>query len=102
MSALQHTNVQIQHYAVEALAGIHSVPELSLPALRPFLRSTNTSLRWSTLEAMRRFKGSPVDIQTIAELKSCLQDGDESVRKRATNTLRSLAPEAAKKAGVEL
>jgi HEAT repeat protein len=100
ISALQNTNQQIVETAVQGLGGIHSAPELSIPALRPLIRSTNGFVRWHTLEALRRFKGSPVDAQTIAELLSCLQDADAGVRQRATNTLRSLAPDAARKAGV--
>ena len=101
IGALQHTNQQLQEQVAQSLGGIHSHPELSIPALVPLLRSTNGFTRWHTLEALRLFKGSPIDPHTISELISCLQDGEEGVRKRATNALRSLAPEAAAKAGVE-
>jgi HEAT repeat protein len=101
IGALQNTNQQILETAVQGLGGIHSTPEISIPALRPLIHSTNGFVRWHTLEALRRFKGSPVDAQTIAELVSCLLDPDEGIRQRATNALRSLAPDAARKAGVQ-
>jgi HEAT repeat protein len=102
VSALLSTNAEIQYYAADILGRIHSSPELCLPAMRTLLRSTNDSIRWSTLQSLRRFKGSPVDSETIAEIVACLQDGRVAlVRKLATNALRSLSPEDARKAGIE-
>jgi HEAT repeat protein len=102
VSALCSTNAEIQYYAADILGRLHSAPELCLPAMRTLLRSTNDSIRWSTLHSLRKFKGSPVDSQTIAEIVSCLQDARVPlVRKLATNALRSLSPEDARQAGIE-
>ncbi len=97
---LQQNDEQIQGHVFEALGEIHAHPEQCIPALLPFLRSTNNSIRLRSLETISVFGGSAAPWAPSSEIVRCLADPDAKIRRAATNTLRRVAPDAAAKAGL--
>jgi hypothetical protein len=95
---LKQTNEKVQNDAIAALGSIHTHPEWCVPAIAPFLRSTNELARFCTLQAISDFGISARQWTPTSEIVRCLSD--PLVCTAATNTLRRVAPEAAAKAGV--
>jgi HEAT repeat protein len=102
LPALQTTKTSVQENALDALSAIHMSPETTIPAILPLVSATNTNNRnrAPALTALGNFGPSARGIAPIATLLQILQDPDEDIRRRATNALRQIDPEAAKKAGV--
>jgi HEAT repeat protein len=98
---LQQTNQKVQEAAIEALGKIRSHPEQCIPAIIPFLRSTNNWIRCHSLETISEFGSSARPWAPTSEIIRCLADADNLVRKTATNALRRIDPGAAAKAGTK-
>ena len=94
VAALQQTNRFIQDQALKLLRQIHARPELSIPAVTPFLQSTNGSDRATSIKIIHAFGLAGKPWFPTAEIIHCLDDPELEVRKHATNALREIAPEA--------
>jgi HEAT repeat protein len=101
LTSLQQTNIHRQSRIIEALGKIHAQPEVCLPALSPFLQSTNAGMRILALKAIRAFGATAKGAAPMPELVRCLRDPDVGVRAQATNAIRQVDPEAAAAAGVK-
>jgi len=101
LTLLQQTNRAIQAQAIEVLGKIHAHPELCIRAIMPFLQSTNSGIRAESLDALRGFGSAAKNEAVLSEIRQRLNDPDASVRARATNTLRKIAPETATQAAVK-
>jgi len=101
--ALQNTNASVQEKALDALAAIHMSPETTIPAILPFVEASNTNnrIRDCALSVLHNFGPSARGMVPIATLLQALQDPEEEIRRRATNALRQIDPEAARKAGID-
>jgi HEAT repeat protein len=101
--ALQNTNASVRNTALLALSAIHMSPETTIPAILPFVAATNTDYmtRTRAFITLRNFGPRAHGIVPIATLLQTLQDPDEDIRRRATNALRQIDPEAARKAGID-
>ena len=78
-------------------------PETTIPAILPLVASTNTN-NWSranALTTLRNFGPSARGFVPTTTLLQALQDPDENIRIHATNALRQIDPEAARKAGID-
>ncbi len=89
----------IQDHALIALGEIRSRPEVSVPAIIPFLRSSDIALRQKAVLALGEFRGAAKP--AWAELTRSLDDSDPWTRHSAAATLKSIDPAAAVKAGVK-
>jgi hypothetical protein len=98
---LHQTNEKVQEDAIAALGRIRSQPEQCIPAITPFLRSTNNWIHAHSLVTISAFGSSARQWAPTLEIIRCLADADGLVRTAATNTLRRVAPEAAAKAGIK-
>jgi HEAT repeat protein len=98
IAALQNTN--LQNAALQALAHVHSHPELCIPAVRPLLQSTNQYFRSSAIGLICAFGRVAKPLVPMDELTRCLDDPDPGIRKQATNAVWFFDPEAAAKAGI--
>jgi HEAT repeat protein len=100
--ALQNTNATVREKALDALSAIHMSPEITIPAIMPFVAATNTNNgnRANALSALRNFGASARGMVPMTTLVQALQDPDEGVRAQATNALRQIDPEAARKVGI--
>jgi HEAT repeat protein len=106
LPGLTHTNRGIQLGAILALGNIHLRPDLCVPAITSYVRSSESTniwgssspLRTSGLDALARFKSAAKP--AVPALLECLQDANEDTRRAATNALVEIDPEAAAKAGV--
>ena len=78
-------------------------PETTIPAVLPFVAAGNTTNRITegALSVLHNFGPRARGIVPIATLLQTLQDPDEDIRRRATNALRQIDPEAARKAGID-
>jgi HEAT repeat protein len=78
-------------------------PEITIPAILPFVAATNTNNgnRANALSALRNFGSSARGMVPMTTLLQALQAPDEGVRAQATNALRQIDPEAARKAGID-
>jgi HEAT repeat protein len=101
LGVLQQTNVNIQNRGIEVLGKIHAHPETCIPAITPFLQSTNNRTREVSIDALRAFGGAAKQEVVLAEIIRCLNDPEGFVRTRATNALQRIDPEAAAKAGIK-
>jgi HEAT repeat protein len=104
ISALQNTKANVQEKALGALSAIHMSPETTIPAILPLVSATNTNNRirdWA-LSVLHNLGPNARGLVPMATLLQILHDPDEEIRNRATNALRQIDPEAAKKAGIDL
>jgi HEAT repeat protein len=98
--ALGSTNHEvIQAHALIALGEIRSRPEVSVPAIVPFLRSPDVALRQKAVFALGEFRDAAKP--AWAELTQSLDDPDPWIRHAAAAALGSIDPVAAAKAGVK-
>ena len=81
------------------------VPEITIPAILSLLSPTNsnstTGNRANALIVLRNFGPSARAMVPTATLLQTLQDPDQNIRIHATNALRQIDPEAARKAGID-
>jgi HEAT repeat protein len=98
---LQYTNRDVQSGALWALGGIHTRPDLCLPAMTPFLSSSSVMERLPALLAVSAFGRAATQWVSTSQITPFLTDYNEFTRKTATNTLRRLYPEAAAKLSVK-
>jgi HEAT repeat protein len=101
--ALQNPNATVRTMALLALRAIHVSPETTIPAILPFVAATNTDYqtRTTALTILRNFGPTARGLVPITTLLQALQDPDEDIRRRATNALRQIDPEAARNAGID-
>jgi HEAT repeat protein len=118
VAGLTHTNTEIQYASVLALGMIHLRPDLCVPAITSYVRSSESMnvftsswsggtvhwhsmflLRAEALSALARFKSAAEP--ALPTIMVCLQDANEDTRGAATNALLEIDPEAAAKAGVK-
>lgn len=101
--ALQNTNASVRNTALLALSAIHMSPETTIPAILPFVAATNTNsiTRARALTIIRNFGPSARGLVPMTALLQALQDPDENIRIHATNALRQIDPDAARKAGID-
>jgi HEAT repeat protein len=101
--ALQNTNAGVPENALRALSAIHMSPETTIPAILPLAAATNTNNwnRASALTVLRNFGPSARGMVPITDLLQALQDADQNIRVHATNALRQIDPDAARKAGID-
>lgn len=95
---ISHTNSFLSFSAKEALGKICSQPQLSVPALTANLATHDPSVR-ATLMALGKFGADAKE--AIPAILPLLSDNDRIIRIDATNTLKTIDPEAATKAGVK-
>ncbi len=100
VAELLQSNEIVQRGAIKALGRIHAHPEQCVPAIAPFLRSTNKTTRYWTLQAISAFGGSARQWAPTAEIMRCVGDSDVFTRLLATDALRRVDPEAAAKAKI--
>ncbi len=93
LNGLRQTNADIQWRALFVLDAIHQNPQLCIPAIAPFLQSTNDRVRFQALDALGAFGGKSKPLIPMAEVERCLGDRDADVRRMATNAMRLFAPE---------
>jgi HEAT repeat protein len=101
--ALQNTNASIRANALDALSAIHMAPEITIPAILPLVAAANTNnwTRASALTLLRNFGPSARGMVPTTTWLQALQDADKNIRIHATNALRQIDPEAARKAGID-
>ena len=92
VAGLQTSKNGIHITALRALRQLHQQPEICIPAIIPFLKSTNSHVRRVSLMSLRSF-GSAAR-PAVPEIKGCLNDFDYSVQFQATNALQSIDPGA--------
>ncbi len=101
LASLQCTNPDVRLPALAALAEIHTHPDLCLPAITPFLSSSNGVARMAALMAITAFGRTATQWVSISQITPFLTDGDPFMPITATNALRRLYPEAAAKPSVK-
>jgi HEAT repeat protein len=103
ISALQSTNASVQEKALDALSAIHMSPETTIPAVLPLVSASNTTNRITerALSVLHNFGPNARGLVPMTTLLQALQDPDEDIRRRATNALRQIDPETARKAGID-
>jgi HEAT repeat protein len=103
IQALQHTNPAVRDRALNSLSAIHMSPEITVPAILPLVAAANTNAiqRADALTVIRNFGPSARGMVPTATLLQALAAPDECVRTQATNALRQIDPEAARKAGID-
>jgi len=103
IQALQHTNPMVRLRALDVLSSIHTSPEITVPAILPLLASANNNVvdRFTALAILRNLGPSARAMVPTATLLQALADPDWGIRAQATNTLRQIDPEAARKAGID-
>jgi HEAT repeat protein len=103
ISALQNTNATVQEKALGALSAIHLSPEITIPAILPLVSAANPNgrLRDCALSILHNFGPSAREIVPMATLLQALHDANQTIRVRATNALRQIDPEAARKVGID-
>ncbi len=89
----------IQAHALITLGEIHSRPEVSVPAIVPFLRSSDPGLRQKAVFALGEFRDAAKP--AWAELIQSLDDPDPWTRHAAAAALKSIDPAAAAKASIK-
>jgi HEAT repeat protein len=101
--ALQNTNASVRERALHALSAIHMSLETTIPAILPLVAATNTNnwSRASALTVLGNLGLSARGLVPMTTLLQALQDPDENIRIHATNALRQIDPEAARKAGID-
>jgi HEAT repeat protein len=101
--ALQNTNASVRDAALRALSAIHTSPETTIPPILPFVaaNNTNTWTRAFALTALRNFGPSARGLVPMTTLLQALQDHEENIRRRATNALRQIDPDAARNVGID-
>jgi HEAT repeat protein len=99
LASLNPTNNGIIHgHALIALGQIRSQPEACVPAIASFLNSPDISSRQKAMSALLQF-GSAAS-SAVPQIRQSLTDTDPWTRYMATNTLKRVDPEAAKRAGI--
>lgn len=89
ISALGPTNNPvIQAHALIALGEIHSRPETSVPAIVPFLKSSDVALRQKAVFALTGFRDAAKSAK--GDLTQCLDDPDPWTRISAANALKAI------------
>jgi HEAT repeat protein len=103
IEALQHTNPAVRETALESLSALHISPELTVPAILPFVTAANTNAgqRAKALTVLHNFGPSARGMVPMTTLLQAIQDPDQNIRRHATNALRQIDPEAARKAGID-
>jgi HEAT repeat protein len=101
--ALENANARVREKALDALSAIHMSPELTVPAILPLVAAANTNAgqRVIALTILRNLGQGARPVVPLTTLLQALQDPDENIRIHATNALRQIDPEAARKAGVD-
>jgi hypothetical protein len=99
VTTLADTNISFQFAALGTLGMIHQRPDLTIPAILPFLGHPKRGFRVNTIDALRRFGNAATP--AVPQLIKCLDDPEYEVRCNATNAMRAIDPEAAAKAGVK-
>ncbi|MDB6110081.1 MAG: repeat-containing protein [Pedosphaera sp.] len=97
INALGDGDFHVQNGALRALGQIHMRPEVCIPAMVPFLTSTNVVLRRNAMHLIRSFGNEAKPV--TAEIVQCLSDLDSDVSRGATNALLDIDPAAITKAG---
>jgi hypothetical protein len=92
------TNGWVRCRAAGILAAIHSRPELTVPALASLLTHTNVPLRWNAVAGLGAFGANAKPAWNV--LTQCLTDPDLVIRNQTTNSLKRIAPEAARQLGI--
>ncbi len=77
VNALQSTNLGVRQYALWALEGIASRPDISIPALIACLQDQSPEIRSSAIDALCKFNEAKQQIVPL--LCSSLQDTDNNV-----------------------
>jgi HEAT repeat protein len=98
---LQCTNPSVQIWAIGALAEIHAHPDLCLPAITPFLSSSNGIVRMAALTAIAAFGRTATQWVSVSQITPFLTDSDPMMPIIARKALRRFYPEAAAKLGVK-
>ena len=92
LAAMNNADKRIQNHAIAALGNLRLQPEICVPAIIPFLHSTNTGLRQTALWSLGAYGTNAAP--ALAEIVRCLKDSDSWARQQATNALRLLNPTA--------
>jgi HEAT repeat protein len=79
-----------QEGAVYALGNLKAVPQISIPAIVPFLQSTNAHLRGNSAAALGKFGSQARSV--IPALTNALADADPYVHACAAEALHNIAP----------
>jgi len=97
LAALRRTNADNQKFVIRLLGQIHSRPEVCIPAIIPFLQSTDYGTCTDSIEAIRAFGGTPNQLG-LDEITRLLSNSIPTVREEAAKALRKMTPEVAAKA----
>jgi len=95
---LTDTNRSVRVCAIRSLGGIHQLPEFVVPALEAIFKDPKDGFRMQAGFALAEFGDRARS--TVPTLLTALNDPDEYTRKAATNALRKIDPEAARKEGI--
>jgi HEAT repeat protein len=79
-----------QESGVFALGNIKAVPQISIPAIVPFLQSTNAHLRGNCATALGKFGAQARSV--VPALTNALADADPYVHACAAEALHNIAP----------
>jgi HEAT repeat protein len=90
LKVIANTNRSLQPPAIGALGEIHRQPDLCVPAIIPFLRSTNLNHRRMAVYAIRNFGEAAKP--AVPDILRCLNDPDGWIQQQATNALRIIDP----------
>jgi HEAT repeat protein len=101
LANLQCTNPSVQIWAIGALTAIHAQPDLCLPAIDPFLSSSNGIVRMAAFTAITASGRTATQWVSISQITPFLTDSDPMMPIIARKALRRLYPEAAAKLGVK-
>jgi len=93
------TNDGVTCNAAWALSHIHSQPELAVPALGSLLTHTNAQYRAVAAMCLESFGAEARP--TWNALVGCLDSPDDQVGWAASNTLKNIDPEAARRLGIQ-
>jgi len=99
LASLNPTNHSLVHgHALIALGQIRSQPEVCVPAIASFLSAPSVSSRQKAIGALLHF--GPAARSATPQIVQSLADSDPWTRQRATNALKRIDPEAARRAGI--
>lgn len=93
---LSQTNSLLHNAALVRLGKIHARPDICIPAILPFLDSTNGWQRSLAIESICDF-GPTTNHLGVPEIIKCLSDQDADVAWRARRALKQIDPAAAAK-----
>jgi HEAT repeat protein len=98
VSGLNSADSSIQSHSLEGLGDLHQRPELCIPAIIPFLESSNIMLRYKSAMALEMFGESAK--QAGPALARHLTDPNDGIREVARFALPLVDPERASKLGL--